>query len=344
MAGVSGAELAAETCRAGGLGFLAAGHLNSKESLHALEQEIDHFKDISNGQYPLCIGFISHSTFGSQYGWDLFENVLDNHEPDVVQFFAGTLHSSAGHRNINAVKIAHSFGCKVIMQVCTVEEAEIAFEYGVDAICAQGTEAGGHGIRRELGTGTLSLVAKLVELSVQNKKAIPILAAGGITDGKDVAAALTLGADGVVLGTRLWASQEAKGSKRFKEALVAAKSGDEVIRTRAFDTIANSFRPIKWPVPYDSSGVLRNKITGEWDDDAKLQKALSSSEGVAIGSTFQKGTADNDPAYSCIYCGKGVGKITAIQPTYEILTRIETEVIDAIQQVRTVLPENCSNR
>lgn len=340
MAGVSCAELAAETCRAGGLGFLAAGHLNSKESLHALEQEIDHFKDISNGQYPLCIGFISHSTFGSQYGWDLFENVLDNHEPEVVQFFAGTLR----HRNTDAVKIAHSFGCKVIMQVCTVQDAELAFEYGVDAICVQGIEAGGHGIRRELGTGTLSLVAKVVQLSVQQKKSIPILAAGGITDGKDVAAALTLGADGVVLGTRLWASLEAKGPKRFKDALMAAKSGDEVIRTRAFDTIANSFRPIKWPVPYDSSGVLRNKITAEWDDDAKLSKALSSSEGTAIVSAFQKGTADNDPAYSCIYCGKGVGKITSIQPAFEILTRIETEMIDAIQQVRTLLPEECNIR
>ena len=126
---------------------------------------------------------------------------------------------------------------------------------------------------------------------------------------------------------------------------MAAKSGDEVIRTRAFDTIANSFRPIKWPVPYDSSGVLRNKITGEWDDDAKLNKALSSSEGAAtIVNAFQKGTADNDPAYACIYCGKGVGKITAIQPAYEILTRIESEMITAIQQVHTLLPEPLSNR
>ncbi len=336
---VAGAELAAETCRAGGLGFLAAGHLNSKESLHALEKEIERFKEISDGQYPLCIGFISHSTFGSQFGWDLFENLLDNHEPEVVQFFAGALHSSARHRNTDAVNIAHSFGCKVIMQVCTVQDAEAAFDYGVDAICAQGTEAGGHGIRRELGTGTLSLVAKLVEMSAQRKKPIPILAAGGITDGNDVAAALGAGADGVVLGTRLWASNEAMGPKRFKDALVAAKSGDDVVRTSAFDTIANSYRSVKWPVPYDSSGALRNKITREWDDDAKLQKVLSSSEGVALVSAFKKGSANNDPTYACIYCGKGVGKINAIEPAYDILTRIETETIKAIKRLQTLLPE-----
>jgi len=341
--GVAGAHLAAETCRAGGLGFLAAGHLNSKEALHALENEIVKFKELSNGKYPLCIGFISHSTFGSQLGWDLFENVLESHEPDVVQFFAGALHSSARHRNTDAVKIAHSFGCKVIMQVSTVDDAERAFEYGVNAICAQGTEAGGHGIRLELGSGTLSLTAKLVDMSAKRARPIPILAAGGITCGKDVAAALALGADGVVLGTRLWASTEAEGPQKYKDALVATKSGDDVIRTRAFDTISNSFRPTKWPVPYDSSGVLRNKTTKEWDDVGKLEKALASLEGANIVRAFKMATADKDPAYACIYSGKGVGKIDSIDPAYDIITRIEQEAIEAIKDAQTLLPDNCNS-
>lgn len=340
MKDVAGAELAAETCRAGGLGFLAAGHLNNKAALHSLEQEIERFKDISDGKYPICIGFISHSTFGSQVGWDLFENLLENTEPDVVQFFAGTLRSPARHRNTDAVKIAQSFGCKVIMQVCTVEEAEIAFDYGVNAICAQGTDAGGDGIRQELGSGTLSLVAKLVELSAQRKKSIPILAAGGITDGKDLAAALALGADGVVLGTRLWASTEAKGPKKFKDALVAAQSGDDVVRTRAFDTICNTFRTNKWPIPYDSSGVLRNKTTKDWDDVAKLEKAISTAEGAAsLVSQYKTAYEIHDPAYACVYSGKGVGKIHSIEPAYDILMRIESEAIEAIKQVEKVLPE-----
>jgi hypothetical protein len=79
--GVSGAKLAIETCRAGGLGFLAAGHLNSKEALHQLEREIEIFEELSDGKYPLCIGFIGHSTFGSELGWNLFENVLEDYQP-----------------------------------------------------------------------------------------------------------------------------------------------------------------------------------------------------------------------------------------------------------------------
>jgi nitronate monooxygenase len=335
--GVACAELAAETCRAGGLGFLAAGHFNSKEALHAVEKEIEIFKAISDGKYPLCIGFISHSTFGSQPGWDLFENLLENCEPDVVQFFAGSVLSPRG--NMDAVKIAQSYGCKVIMQVCTVEEGKAAFGYGADAICAQGSEAGGHGIRRELGCGTLSLVAELVELSAKQKKPISILAAGGITNGKDLAAALTLGADGVVLGTRLWASTEAKGPQTFKDALVAAKSADDVVRTRAFDTISNSYNAIKWPVPYDSSGVLRNKLTKDWDDDDKLVKTLSSPEGTAIFTASQRATQTNNLDYACVYSGKGVGRIKSIEPAHDIIMRIEAEAVESIRQLEKVFPD-----
>ena len=291
----------------------------------------------SKEQYPLCIGFISHSTF-SPKGWNLFENVLEDYSPEVVQFFAGSVCCPPGLGNTDAVKIAHSFGCKVIMQVGTVEEGELALDYGVNAIIAQGTEAGGHGVRRELGCGTLSLTSKLVEIASKRKRTVPVLAAGGIVDGRDLAAVLALGADGAVLGTRLWASKEAMGSETFKDALVAAKSADDVVRTRAFDTIANSFRTLKWPKPYDSSGVLRNKTTKQWDDDSNLEKVLSTSEGFKIIETFKMATETSDPAYAPVYAGKGVGKIYAIEPTFEIISRIEQELVEIISNASIVLP------
>jgi nitronate monooxygenase len=314
--------------------------LNSKESLHSLEQEIEKFKDKllqSNEQYPLCIGFISHSTF-SPKGWNLFENVLEDYSPDVVQFFAGSVCCPSGLGNTDAVKIAHSFGCKVMMQVGTVEEGKSALDYGVNAIIAQGTEAGGHGVRRELGCGTLSLTSQLVELSNKRIKPVPVLAAGGIVDGRDLAAVLALGADGAVLGTRLWASKEAMGPNSFKDALVAANSADDVIRTRAFDTIANSFRSLKWPSPYDSSGVLRNKTTKQWDDDSSLEKALSTSEGFKIVETFKVASETSDPAYAPVYAGKGVGKIHSIESAFEIISRIEQEIVGVISNASKVLP------
>lgn len=90
MADVSGAKLAFETCRAGGLGFIAAGHLNSKEAFKKLEHEIETFKEMAAAaksnedriEYPLCIGFISHSTFKEELGWNLVQHLLEDYEPD----------------------------------------------------------------------------------------------------------------------------------------------------------------------------------------------------------------------------------------------------------------------
>ena len=93
------------------------------------------------------------------------------------------------------------------------------------------------GIRSELGTGTLPLAAAVLrEVGRRGEPRPVVCAAGGISDGKGLAAMLALGCDGVVLGTRLWASEEAMGSVRLKSALVRA-DGDDVLRTRVFDTI-----------------------------------------------------------------------------------------------------------
>jgi NAD(P)H-dependent flavin oxidoreductase YrpB (nitropropane dioxygenase family) len=143
---------------------------------------------------------------------------------------------------------------------------------------------------------------------------------------------------GAVIGTRLWASTEATGPKKFKAALVAANSADDVVRTRAFDTIANSCRSIKWPIPFDSSGVLRNKTTKLWDDDAKLERALSTSEGPKIVENFKLASETSDPAYAPVYAGKGVGKIHSIEPTFDIISSIEQETIEVISNISKILP------
>jgi NAD(P)H-dependent flavin oxidoreductase YrpB (nitropropane dioxygenase family) len=89
MADVSGAKLAFETTRAGGLGFIAAGHLNSKEAFRSLEHEIGTFRDLvassvegEDRTFPLCIGFIGHSTFKEELGWNLMQKLLEDYKPD----------------------------------------------------------------------------------------------------------------------------------------------------------------------------------------------------------------------------------------------------------------------
>jgi nitronate monooxygenase len=342
----SGGLLAAETCRAGGLGFVAAGHLNSKEALIKLEREINIFRqaDIEDC-YPLAIGFIGHSTFGSEDGWRMFENILEDYQPQVIQCFAPAISYHKERNNKNVVQIAHSYGCKIIAQVGTVEEGIQALEAGVDAIIAQGSEAGGHGIRREEGNGTLSLTARFVKIAAAQKKRVPVLAAGGISDGRGLIAALSLGADGVVLGTRLWASEEAIGPATYKDALLRASSGDDVVRTRVFDSINNSYKDTTWPAPYDSSGTLRNETTETWDgrlleiEDA-LRKDDGSNEVHDFVSKYKQAVKEGNTNLAAVYCGEGVGEIDSIDPTFAIIQRIENEAREILQNLQTIIVED----
>jgi nitronate monooxygenase len=195
-----------------------------------------------------------------------------------------------------------------------------------------------HGIRRDIGNGTLSLTAGLVKLVQERKRKIPVLAAGGIVDGRGLVAALGLGADGVVLGTRLWASEEAIGPKAYKKALVEAESCDDVVRTQVFDMICNSFRTTKWPAPYDSSGVLRNRMTHEWD--TKLHELANEidypSNGLDVAMKWTKAVEGQRPDSACIYSGQGVGEISSIEPAYDIVKMIEKEATESLMKLQNV--------
>jgi nitronate monooxygenase len=183
------------------------------------------------------------------------------------------------------------------------------------------------------------LTARLVILAQERKRKIPVLAAGGIVDGRGLVAALGLGADGVVLGTRLWASEEAIGPKAYKNALVEARSCDDVVRTQVFDLIWNSFRTTIWPAPYDSSGVLRNRMTHEWD--TKLHELANEivhpSNGSNVVIKFKKAVESQRPDFACVYSGQGVGEISSIEPAYSIVQKIEKEAIESLMKLQTVL-------
>ena len=331
-----------------------------------LEEQITIFRQkaeetLSSGttKLPLAIGFIGHSTFGCDLGWELFESVLRKHKPDVVQFFAPAIHHKPNAGKTN-VQLAQTYGSLVMAQVGSVNDAMEAIDAGVDCIIAQGSEAGGHGLQRGLGNGTLSLTSRLVKICQEDgdaettkrlktthgdpttttKRAPVVLAAGGISDGRSVAAALSLGADGVVIGTRLWATNEALGPLKYKQALVDAKSCDDVVRTRVFDTIYNSYRKLQWPEPYDSSGVLRNKVTERWDDDVnELTEVLVRDEMTDIPNAFEilsqhkQAIEDDDVTVAPVYSGQGVGEIVSIEPAYTVVDRIGTDAMTTLQEL-----------
>jgi nitronate monooxygenase len=117
MADHSGAALAVAVCQAGGLGFIAAGHLQDVE---ILETELRAFPVT---QYPLCLGFIGHSVLADLAGWERYEYILQKHRPAVVQFFAPGLVRHPVKPGVTNVTIAHDIGAKVFAQVGTLDEA-----------------------------------------------------------------------------------------------------------------------------------------------------------------------------------------------------------------------------
>jgi len=176
-----------------------------------------------------------------------------------------------------------------------------------------------------------------------------VLAAGGIVDGKGLVAALSLGADGVVLGTRLWASKEAKGPSPYKDAIARTKSCDEVVRTRVFDIINNSQRQTKWPYPFDSSGTLRNETTDAWDTSiAQLEAALEADKLLSDEKTTTKELSiveklnhaeENEiPSKGVVYCGQGVGEIHSIDSVSDIMQQMEQDAIESLSNLKRIMP------
>lgn len=221
----------------------------------------------------------------------------------------------------------------------TIAEGKEALEAGVDGLIAQGTEAGGHGMRRELGYGTLALAARLVTLA-RDSISVPVLAAGGIVDGRGVAAALALGCGGAVLDTRLWASKEAFGPDSFKEQLaLPTNEADQVIRTTAVDHVTNTYSEAPWPVPYDSVGMLRNATSHKWDGRrAELEATLLASDS-AMALNYKQATSIGDPNISAVYSGEGVGEIDAIESAYDIIKRVDKEAIETVKGMPQLLVE-----
>src|ERR671920_424224 len=149
------------------------------------------------------------------------------------------------------VPVIKEAGCMLICQVQDVEEGRAARAAGADIIVAQGTEAGGHGADRS----TLPLVPAVVDVVAPT----PVLAAGGIADGRGLAAAIMLGAQGALIGTRFYAAIEALGQESAKEYIVAAK-GRDTERTRVFDVV----RQHAWPRPY-TGRAIRNRFMERWE-------------------------------------------------------------------------------
>ena len=289
MAGTATAELAAAVSNAGGFGMIGAivptDPLWLREQIHLAKEFTDR---------PFGVGFIS-SAPGMEKA---VEVAIDEKVAAVSHSFADVT---------PFVSDAHAAGIKVLAQVQSVAQAVTATRAGVDIITAQGTEAGGHTGHN----GTLPLVAAVIDIAGD----IPVLASGGIGDGRGLAAVLMLGAEGAWIGTRFVASAEWRGPEWARKK-VAEASADDTLLTRVYDLAGNASFPADI-----SHRVLRNDFTQTWDgrDEEIIARRQELQEQILAAGR------DGNPRIASVNAGVVTGLIHEIEPAGDIVRRIVAE-------------------
>jgi nitronate monooxygenase len=295
MGGVAGGRLAAGVAEGGGLGMIGGGRGDGDW----LERECA-LAESGTGK-PWGIGLLS---------WAIDEEVIEwviERRPAAIMLSFGDPAPYA-----DAVRDA---AIPLIVQVTTMAEAQRALDVGADVVVAQGTEAGGHGG----GRSTLPFVPAVVDIA----GAVPVLAAGGIADGRGLAAALVLGAAGAVIGTRFEATTEALINAEEAKAIMAAGASDTILG-RVADIAADA----GWPAAYPAR-TLRNAFTDTWQD----REDDLSHDDQALAS-FRAGVDRADMDYVPIWAGEAVDLITELDTATALVPRISAEAIRAMETVR----------
>ena len=294
MALAAGGALAGAAARAGGLGLLGGAYSDS--------DWIDtQWREAGNAE--IGCGFIT---------WKLKQALED--QPDLLNDVLARKPKALFLSFDDPHPLSTTFrdaGVPRIVQVQTLQDAKRAMDCGADVIVAQGAEAGGHGERR----ATMTIVPEVAdEISRTNSNAI-LCAAGGIADGRGLAAALMLGAEGVVMGSRLWASEEALVHPAMLDAAITA-TGDDTIRSSVMDIA----RKLNWPDRY-TARVLKNAFTERWHDD--LDGLISNAE--AESARWKQAWIDGETSTANTFVGEATGMISDIRPAAALIEETVAE-------------------
>lgn len=297
MGGATGPALAAAVSNAGGCGQVTI----TGRDPDVVRQRVAEMRELT--ERPFAVNVILDTQKGHEVATAIEEGV-----PVVVLFWGDPR---------PYVEPAHARGVKVVVQVGSVFDAVAAAEAGVDVVVAQGVEAGGHVM------GTTPLFS-LLPMVVEAVAPVPVVAAGGIVDGRGMAAALSLGAQGVMMGTRFLASDEAFVHPEYQRRLLAAGAHDTVYVRDLFD--------IGWPdAPHR---VLRNRCVDEWEAADRPPPGERPGEGATMGVVvagdrrvevrrYTSLTAtpqfDGDFEHVPLWAGMSVGLVNDVRPAGEIV-------------------------
>lgn len=293
MGGSAGGALAAAVSRGGGLGLVGAGAGDPEWLARELPLAA------ACGE-PWGVGFLSWCA-----GIGAVEQALE-YEPRAVMLSFGDPGPLAAR-----VRASHTL---LIVQVTDMDEARQALDAGADVIVAQGTESGGHGARH--GRSTLPFVPAVVDLAAP----VPVLAAGGIADGRGVAAALVLGAAGALIGTRFQATAEALVDPEVAKAIVAAR-GEETERNRVLDIARGS----AWPSTY-TARTLAHPHLDRWRG---REAELAGDE--AARQAYQDDVARGAVPRLPVWAGEAVDLITDLPPAADLVPALAARAEAALR-------------
>ena len=301
MAIIAGSRLVRAVGEAGGFGILGGGY-GDKDWL-----EKETIK-LQASAAPFGIGFITWSLAKQP---ELLDVALKA-KPRAIMLSFGDVRPFASR-----IKEA---GSLLICQVQTEDMAKQALDAGADILIAQGTEAGGHGASRT----TFDIVPAVIDLAAGR---VPVVAAGGIADGRGLAAMMVLGASGVLLGTRFYASVECDGAEEAKRRICAANSG-ETVRGVIFDVS----RQIWWPAPFTARTLINDHARRWMGRETEL---VHNVEAVAAEYATARDAGNYDVA--AVFAGGAAGLIHDIPPAAEIIERIAREADQILSGQRNSL-------
>ena len=290
MAWIATGELAAAVSQAGGLGIIGAGNAPAD----VVREEIQKVKEVTDKPFGVNVMLLS------PYVDEVIEVVIEEKVPVVT--------TGAGNpgKYIDALKEA---GTKIIPVVPSVALAKRMARLGVDAIIAEGSEAGGH-----IGElTTMPLIPQIVR-SVD----LPVIAAGGVADGYGLAAVLSLGAVGVQVGTRFICAEECIVHENYKKAILKARDRDAIVTARS------TGHPVR---------NLKNKLTRQIE--AMEQEGVPKEEIEKLGiGRLQRAVIDGDVDEGTVMAGQVAAMVSKVEPARDI-------IIDIIEGAKKVMKDNC---
>ena len=299
MAWVADANLAAHVSKAGGMGFIGAANAPAewvKEQIHIARKITDK---------PVGVNIM----LLSDYADEIAQLVIDEHIEAVT--------TGAGNPS-KYMKAWKEAGIRVIPVVASVALARMMERAGADAIVAEGMESGGH-----IGEQTtMSLLPQVVDAV-----SVPVIGAGGIGDGRGMAAALMLGAEAVQLGTRFIVAKESTVSQAYKDRVIGAKDIDSVVTGRS------TGHPVR---------SLRNTMTRQYLEMEKNNVSFEELEHLTLGA-LRKAVVDGDVAMGTVMAGQIAGMIKKEQTCAEIIQEIVQEAKETIKKCSIFAEDSCGN-